>query len=90
MTTTLSLLGEEPGTALILRSTRQHPALLIQGDRLSIAAQVAADLVSDLESADQKDAAYSARELAETLSEWLLSYERMMNDARRELPYSKP
>lgn len=89
MATELTLLGEEPAAALILRSTRRQPALLVQGDTLSIAAQAAEDLVKELESGNLEDARYSGREVAETLRAWLMSYERMMLACGQELPYNQ-
>jgi len=89
MATELTLLDEEPAAALILRSARRQPALLVQGDTLRIAARAAEDLVDELESGNLEDARSSAREVAETLRVWLTSYERMMPAGGRELPYSK-
>lgn len=34
-----------------------------------------------------RDAKVSAREVAETLQDWLNAYERMMSKAGRDLPY---
>lgn len=87
MATDLTLLGEEPASALILRSTRRQPALLVQGDTLSIAVRAAEDLVAELDSGNLEDARLSAREVAETLRAWLTSYERMMLASGRDLPY---
>jgi hypothetical protein len=87
-TTELALLGEEPDTALVLRSTRAQPGLLVQGDRLSIAMRAAEEALSGLRSGRSPDARQSAQEVADILREWQTSYERMMQKARRELPYS--
>lgn len=89
MTADLILIGEEPSAAVILRSTRRKPGLLIQADTLSIARQTAEDLVRELEDGDLDDARYSARELVETLEAWLSAYERMMSAAGLPLPYSR-
>lgn len=89
MATELTLLGEEPSAALVLRSTRHQPALLVQGDTLSIATQAAEDMVDELKGGNVEDARHSAREVAEVLRQWLTSYERMMRAAGQELPYYK-
>lgn len=89
MTTELTLLGEEPSAAVVLRSTRHQPGLLVQADTLSAARRTAADLVRELERGDLEDARYSARELVETLQDWVTAYERMMRAAGHDLPYAK-
>ncbi|AEI12369.1 DUF6959 family protein [Cellulomonas gilvus] len=87
--TELTLLGEEPGAALILRSSRRQPALLVQGDTLYIATRAAEELVQELQLNGSEDARHGAVEVAETLREWLASYERMMNAAHLDLPYAE-
>jgi hypothetical protein len=89
LTTELTLLGEEPDTALVLRSTRAQPGLLVQGDTLSIAMQAAEEALTAMRSGNLRDARHSAEEAADIFREWQTSYERMMQAARRELPYSK-
>lgn len=89
LTTELTLLGEQPDTALILRSTRAQPGLLVQGDTLSIAMQAAEDALTAMRSGKLRDARHSAEEAADILREWQASYERMMQTAHRQLPYSK-
>lgn len=86
-TTELALLGEEPATALVKRSTRAQPGLLVQGDTLSIAMRAAEEALSSSRSGGSADARQSAQEVADILREWQTSYERMMQKARLKLPY---
>ncbi|WP_405598383.1 hypothetical protein OG741_15980 [Streptomyces sp. NBC_01410] len=83
----IELLGESGNCALAARASRQFPGLLIQGDTLNSLREVADGLVSELESGAVEDSRYSAIEIKEALDEFIATYERLMREAGRSLPY---
>ncbi|WP_415951830.1 DUF6959 family protein [Streptomyces sp. KLOTTS4A1] len=85
--TEVELLQETSSCALVRRSSRRFPGLLVQGDTLRSLKGVADGLLEELRSGDSEDAQYSARELQEGLGEFIAHYEAMMRAAGYELPY---
>ncbi|MEU3752387.1 hypothetical protein AB0H17_06385 [Streptomyces olivoreticuli] len=84
----VELIDESGNCALVHRTSRRFPGLLIQGDTLHSLGRVAAALLGELESGDTEDARYSAMELKEAFDDFTSAYERMMTEARLPLPYS--
>jgi hypothetical protein len=60
---------------------RRFPGLLIQGDSLSIVRAVVRELQASLEARDDEAAGYAMREVEETVSAMVESYETMMRRA---------
>lgn len=85
--TDIELLQETASCALVRRSSRRFPGLLIQGDTLRSLKGVADELLEELSSGDPENAKYSARELQEGLGDFIAHYESMMSAAGWELPY---
>ncbi|WP_438363777.1 DUF6959 family protein [Streptomyces hyaluromycini] len=85
--TEVELLQETVACALVRRSSRRFPGLLVQGDTLRSLKGVADELLEELSSGDSENARYSARELQEGLAEFVAHYEEMMRAAGCKLPY---
>lgn len=83
----IELLGESGNCALAARASRKFPGLLIQGDTLKSLKEAADGLLGELESGDIEGGRYSAMEIKEALEEFVATYERLMGEARRPLPY---
>ncbi|WP_146102096.1 MULTISPECIES: hypothetical protein [Nocardia] len=88
MNTQAELLNTEGDYSLVSWSGRKFPGLLVQGDSLSILAETLAEAREELQKGDADEAQYAVDMALNTARSMLEAYERMMNDAGLNLPYS--
>jgi len=69
--------------------TRNFPGILIQGDSLSILADLASEIVDQLAAGDISEATDAAEELKQNVLNRIVIYERALKEHGMKLPYAK-
>ncbi|MDW4910813.1 hypothetical protein RB628_37230 [Streptomyces sp. ADMS] len=85
--TSAAVLAVSGNYAVVRLPNRVYPALAVQGDSLKILQEAIEELAGNLGSGDLEDAGFSLRQIQETVSSMLSTYESVASEAGFDLPY---
>lgn len=85
----LNILRKVGNIAVVDRSDREHPGLLIQGDSLKVLLDGLEEVVEELDNNNTESAKSITMLLVEQLTGYLSSYEVVLDENNIAIPYNK-
>ncbi len=85
----IEVYSQATNQAIVRMPNRKFPGCVIQGDSLSVLADLAESIYEKAKSSSDSELANEARKLKDTLNETLLKYETVLGEHEIPLPYSR-